>query len=50
MALICGGYNGLKIFDDLWKFDLDRCQWQRLDELMPEPAYFHSAAITEVVI
>ena len=45
---ICGGYNGDKINDDLWKLNLSTMRWQRLPATMPEPAYFHSVALTEV--
>ncbi|XP_066285163.1 kelch domain-containing protein 10-like [Branchiostoma lanceolatum] len=43
---ICGGYNGWQIFDDIWKLALDTMQWTKLPSTMPEPAYFHAAAIT----
>jgi len=43
---ICGGYNGHVIFGDLWMVDLTRMQWSRLPAILPEPVYFHSAAVT----
>ncbi|KAG7281903.1 hypothetical protein CRUP_031152 [Coryphaenoides rupestris] len=45
-VFICGGYNGEQILPDLWKINLQTYQWSRLPALMPEPAYFHCAAIT----
>ncbi|KAK0134605.1 Kelch domain-containing protein 10 [Merluccius polli] len=45
-VFICGGYNGEQILADLWKISLHTYQWSRLPALMPEPAYFHCAAIT----
>ncbi|KAJ3599692.1 hypothetical protein NHX12_033648 [Muraenolepis orangiensis] len=45
-VFICGGYNGDQILSDLWKISLQTYQWSRLPALMPEPAYFHCAAIT----
>ena len=47
-VFICGGYNGEQILSDLWKISLQTYQWSRLPALMPEPAYFHCAAITPV--
>ncbi|CAK8689337.1 kelch domain-containing protein 10-like [Clavelina lepadiformis] len=44
-AFICGGYDGRKILEDLWQFELDSLQWTKL-AIMPEPVYFHSAAVT----
>lgn len=45
---ICGGYNGEVILSDLWKLNLQTFQWSRLPAVMPEPAYFHCAAVTPV--
>ena len=47
MAYICGGYNGDVIHGDLWKINLKSLQWTKLG-IMPEPVYFHSAAVTTV--
>ncbi len=47
-VFICGGYNGEVILDDLWKINLRTFQWNKLPALMPEPAYFHCAAVTPV--
>jgi len=47
MAYICGGYNGLRIFGDLWMIDLSDLQWTRLPAVLPEPVYFHSAGVTD---
>ncbi|MGH0127855.1 UNVERIFIED_CONTAM: hypothetical protein FKN15_032524, partial [Acipenser sinensis] len=45
---ICGGYNGELILGDLWKMNLQTFQWTKLPAVMPEPAYFHCAAVTPV--
>uniref|UniRef100_A0A8B9HIM7 Kelch domain-containing protein 10 n=1 Tax=Astyanax mexicanus TaxID=7994 RepID=A0A8B9HIM7_ASTMX len=45
-VFICGGYNGELILADLWKINLQTFQWTRLPAVMPEPAYFHCAAVT----
>uniref|UniRef100_A0A671R0C4 Kelch domain-containing protein 10 n=2 Tax=Sinocyclocheilus TaxID=75365 RepID=A0A671R0C4_9TELE len=45
-VFICGGYNGEVILDDLWKINLQTFQWNKLPAVMPEPAYFHCAAVT----
>lgn len=47
-VFICGGYNGELILDDLWKINLQTFQWSKLPAVMPEPAYFHCAAVTPV--
>ncbi|XP_059843028.1 kelch domain-containing protein 10 isoform X4 [Hypanus sabinus] len=43
---VCGGYNGEVILGDLWKLSLQTFQWVKLPAEMPEPAYFHTAAVT----
>uniref|UniRef100_A0A668TZC9 Kelch domain-containing protein 10 n=1 Tax=Oreochromis aureus TaxID=47969 RepID=A0A668TZC9_OREAU len=45
-VFICGGYNGELILADLWKINLQTFQWSKLPAVMPEPAYFHCAAVT----
>ncbi|XP_077450418.1 kelch domain-containing protein 10 isoform X3 [Stigmatopora argus] len=45
-VFICGGYTGELILADLWKINLHTLQWSRLPAMMPEPAYFHCAAVT----
>lgn len=47
-VFICGGYNGEVILSDLWKINLQTFQWIKLPAVMPEPAYFHCAAVTPV--
>lgn len=47
-VFICGGYNGELILADLWKINLQSFQWSKLPAVMPEPAYFHCAAVTPV--
>ncbi|XP_072038138.1 kelch domain-containing protein 10-like [Amphiura filiformis] len=43
---ICGGHNNVKIYDDVWKLSLSELRWTRLTAVMPQPAFFHSAAVT----
>ncbi|KAM9502717.1 kelch domain-containing protein 10-like isoform 7-T7 [Salvelinus alpinus] len=45
-VFLCGGYNGELILADLWKINLQTFQWTKLPTVMPEPAYFHCAAVT----
>ncbi|NXN08230.1 KLD10 protein, partial [Indicator maculatus] len=45
-VFVCGGYNGEVILGDIWKLNLQTFQWVKLPALMPEPAYFHCAAVT----
>ncbi|MEE6481777.1 hypothetical protein FKM82_012974 [Ascaphus truei] len=45
-VFICGGYDGEVILGDLWKLSLQTFQWTKLPAFMPEPAYFHCAAVT----
>ncbi|CAK6972563.1 kelch domain-containing protein 10-like [Scomber scombrus] len=45
-VFVCGGYNGEIILPDLWKINLQTFQWTKLPAIMPEPAYFHCAAVT----
>jgi hypothetical protein len=47
-VFLCGGYNGEVIVADLWKINLQTFQWTKLPAVMPEPAYFHCAAVTPV--
>lgn len=49
-VFICGGYNGEVILGDLWKLNLLSFQWTKLLAIMPEPAYFHCAAVTPVCL
>uniref|UniRef100_A0AAQ4Q3E5 Kelch domain-containing protein 10 n=1 Tax=Gasterosteus aculeatus aculeatus TaxID=481459 RepID=A0AAQ4Q3E5_GASAC len=45
-VFICGGYNRELILSDMWKINLQTFQWTKLPAVMPEPAYFHCAAVT----
>ena len=45
---MCGGYDGETIFGDFWALDLLTLQWRRLHTDLPQPIYFHSAAVTTV--
>lgn len=47
-VFICGGYNGEVILGDIWKLNLQTFQWVKLPAIMPEPVYFHCAAVTPV--
>jgi Galactose oxidase, central domain len=46
-AFICGGYNGTQIFNDLWVINLSTMKWTCLPATIPDPVYFHSAAVTD---
>lgn len=43
---MCGGYNGEMIFGDFWALNLLSLQWRRLPTDLPQPIYFHAAAVT----
>ncbi|KAL7979841.1 hypothetical protein Chor_008179 [Crotalus horridus] len=45
-VFVCGGYNGEVILGDIWRLSLQTFQWVKLPALMPEPVYFHCAAVT----
>jgi len=46
-VVISGGYNGDRVFSDVWRLDLGTLQWTLLREcVLPRPVYFHSAALT----
>ncbi|NWR95798.1 KLD10 protein, partial [Furnarius figulus] len=45
-VFVCGGYNGEVILGDVWKLNLQTFQWVKLPAAMPEPVYFHCAAVT----
>lgn len=36
------------ILGDVWKLNLQSFQWVKLPAAMPEPVYFHCAAVTPV--
>ncbi|XP_050451629.1 kelch domain-containing protein 10 homolog isoform X2 [Cataglyphis hispanica] len=45
-VVISGGYNGDRVFSDVWRLDLSTLQWTCLREcILPCPVYFHSAAL-----
>ncbi|KAG8177333.1 hypothetical protein JTE90_018356 [Oedothorax gibbosus] len=46
-AYLCGGFDGLRTFNCIWKFNLETHQWNCLDAKLPNPLYFHSAAVSE---
>ncbi|VVC45978.1 Kelch-type beta propeller [Cinara cedri] len=42
-----GGYNGVKSFNDIWRFNLATLEWCLLKSFfLREPTYFHSMTIT----
>lgn len=46
-VFISGGYDGERVFDDLWKLDLTSYQWTLINTFnLPHPTYFHSTAVT----
>lgn len=45
-AYIAGGYDGEKIFGDIWRLCLVTLRWRKLPVMLPEPVYFHSADVT----
>lgn len=47
LVYICGSFNGIRSFRDVWRFDLDTLQWEKLTKCtLPRPVYFHSTAVT----
>ena len=48
VGYVSGGFDGRKIYDDVWMLDLTTLQWTKLDTKLPRPVYFHSSAITPV--
>ncbi|XP_078344080.1 kelch domain-containing protein 10-like [Oculina patagonica] len=46
IVYICGGYDGVNIFDDIWSLDLSTFQWEKLPKVLPYCVYFHSATVT----
>lgn len=44
--IICGGYNGVKIFSDIWKLNLRTLQWTKWKEELKYPLNFHSASLS----
>lgn len=46
-VFISGGYDGDWVFSDVWRLDLSTRRWTLLREcILPNPVYFHSAALT----
>ncbi|XP_032680458.1 kelch domain-containing protein 10 homolog [Odontomachus brunneus] len=47
VVVISGGYDGDRVFSDVWRLDLSTLQWTCLRKcILPCPVYFHSAALT----
>jgi len=45
-VIISGGYDGTKIYDEVWRLDLSNMQWTLLSLCpLPYPVFFHSAAL-----
>ena len=45
-AYMCGGLTATDILDDFWRLDLRTLAWRRMDDRLPQPVYFHAAAVT----
>ena len=45
---LLGGYNGAKIFSDIWRIDLNDLQWRKLSHVLKKPVYFHDSVLTDV--
>ncbi|GAV06861.1 hypothetical protein RvY_16776 [Ramazzottius varieornatus] len=45
-AYLCGGLTATKILDDFWRLHLPTLQWRRMEDRLPQPLYFHAAAVT----
>lgn len=43
---ITGGFSGRRIYDDVWKLNIETLEWTKLKIKLPEPVYFHASAIT----
>ncbi|XP_072174646.1 kelch domain-containing protein 10-like [Diadema setosum] len=46
VGYITGGYDGERIYDDIWTLSLDTRKWTKLTAKLPQPVYFHASAIT----
>lgn len=46
-VFISGGYDGLTVFDDIWKLELSTLRWTLIETCtLALPSYFHSSAVT----
>ena len=45
-AFMCGGFDGVNMYNDIWRLDLITLQWEELKDRLPMPIYFHSATVT----
>jgi len=45
---ICGGFDGFRSFKDVWRFDFDTLQWEKLGQVYNASAsiQFQSTAVT----
>lgn len=46
LVYVAGGLNQWEVLNDFWVFNLRSVTWHRLNVDLPDPLYFHSAAIT----
>lgn len=46
-VFVAGGHNNVHVLNDVWRLELPTLQWHRLAASLPNPVYFHSAAVTE---
>lgn len=45
-VIISGGFDGMRIFSDIWKLNLHTLQWTNLKEKLVTPLYFHSTSVS----
>uniref|UniRef100_T1JAT7 6-phosphofructo-2-kinase domain-containing protein n=1 Tax=Strigamia maritima TaxID=126957 RepID=T1JAT7_STRMM len=45
-AYMCGGYNDVVVFTDVWKVHLPTMQWTRFSCSLLQPVFFHAATLT----
>lgn len=46
-VFISGGYDGLTVFEDIWKLELSTLRWTLIESCtLCLPSYFHSSAVT----
>ncbi|KAK2703086.1 kelch domain-containing protein 10-like [Artemia franciscana] len=46
-AFVIAGYNGMSIFPDIWRLNLNDYSWRLLKDRIPRPVYFHASTMTE---
>lgn len=45
-VFLIGGYDGLQIFEETWRLNLDTMEWRKLPFNLPQPVYFNATAIS----